>query len=297
MELIFAYLVLVVSIPSSNLSYQACSGGQPLVHKPGVAATATAAAEGGGDEEKEVAEDDADVAEDSRRAGDNHGGGGGGGGGDDDDDSRDEDKDGTKADDADDTAEDGDRGGGEDSDGGNRSDNGSDGSSSGGGGSSSSSSSSSSEEEDDDADSDYTEFGAGSLTEDDDGDSEGYDDEDDGVTLGPLDEFCPICHELFDSPVKTQCDHSFCQVRLFRVALWLVLPARIVVSARMVVHPISRIVTAGLHHDGSHSSLSCARRALHRSEIYPYDQVLGKWLRGVCMFPVTNEMVAATSQI
>lgn len=28
-----------------------------------------------------------------------------------------------------------------------------------------------------------------------------------------MDAFCSVCHELFDSPVKTECGHAFCQVR------------------------------------------------------------------------------------
>lgn len=33
-------------------------------------------------------------------------------------------------------------------------------------------------------------------------------------TADSMDAFCSVCHELFDSPVKTPCGHVFCQVRL-----------------------------------------------------------------------------------
>ncbi|CAM9778480.1 unnamed protein product, partial [Ectocarpus sp. 13 AM-2016] len=33
------------------------------------------------------------------------------------------------------------------------------------------------------------------------------------VLADSLDAFCSVCHELLDSPVRTECGHAFCQVR------------------------------------------------------------------------------------
>lgn len=44
------------------------------------------------------------------------------------------------------------------------------------------------------------------------GNSDGEGDAD--ATTNSMDACCPMCHDLFDSPVKTQCGHAFCQVSL-----------------------------------------------------------------------------------
>lgn len=60
-------------------------------------------------------------------------------------------------------------------------------------------------------------FDEGSEADDDDyffGGEYGNDDgeSDDDAITDSMDACCPMCHDLFDSPVKTQCGHAFCQV-------------------------------------------------------------------------------------
>ena len=51
---------------------------------------------------------------------------------------------------------------------------------------------------------DESEGGSDSASEDGGGEN--------GATADSMDAFCSVCHEPFDSPVKTQCGHAFCQV-------------------------------------------------------------------------------------
>ena len=57
-------------------------------------------------------------------------------------------------------------------------------------------------------------------------------DTDEGATAESMDAFCSVCHELFESPVKTPCGHVFCQV-------WLATPSNVVTFVDNVTKRIS----------------------------------------------------------